>query len=98
MSDHCLLVAKIKIKLKIRRKSKKEEKYELDLLKQDHYKECFSIEVKNRYDSLMIEENEQVEDERNRINQKWQCLKKSIHGAEASVLPKKEGRKDSNVI
>ena len=44
----------------------------------------------------MIEENEQVEDERNRINQKWQCLKKSIHGAEASILPKKEGRKDKS--
>ena len=82
MSDHCLLVAKLKIKLKIPRKSKKEEKYELDLLKRDHYKERFSIEVKNRYDSLMIEENEQVEDERNRINQKWQCLKKSIHDSQ----------------
>ena len=96
MSDHCLLVAKLKIKLKIPRKSKKEEKYELDLLKQDHYKERFSIEVKNRFDSLMIEENEQVEDDRNRTNKKWQCLKKSIHGAEASVLPKKEGRKDKS--
>ena len=55
MSDHIPLMAKLKIQLRLPRKSKVQPKYDLDLLKQDEYKEKFSVKVKNRFSALINE-------------------------------------------
>ena len=45
MSDHNLLVTKLKLKLKLQEKSQRKDSYEVNLLKQDEYREQFAIEV-----------------------------------------------------
>ena len=63
MSDHNLLVTKLKLKLKLPEKSQRQDSYEVNLLKQDKYREQFAIEVRNRFDALMSKELEQYEKE-----------------------------------
>ena len=63
MSDHNLLVTKLKLKLKLPEKSQRKDSYEVNLLKQDEYREQFAIEVRNRFDALMSKELEQYEKE-----------------------------------
>ena len=63
MSDHKLLVAKLKLKLKLPEKSQRQDSYEVNLLKQEDYRQQCTIEVRNRFDALMTEELEQHEKE-----------------------------------
>ena len=93
-SDHCLLLAKLRIKIKKVRKSTKTIKYNIDLLKERDYKTRFSVEVKNQFDVLMTEDIPQVEDDTLEIEREWECLKNGIKEAERKVLPKKSKKKD----
>jgi len=93
MSDHNLLVAKMKLKIKRTKKSIPTVHYDLDLLKQQHYRELFSVEVKNRYDALLVEETEQLP-HNEQVDHNWEKLKESIHAAVTKVLPKKKAIKD----
>ena len=94
MSDHNLLVTKLKLKLKLPEKSQRQDSYEVNLLKQVEYREQFAIEVRNRFDALMIEELEQYEKEEDKINQQWDSFKASIIAAQDKVLPKKKRKED----
>ena len=94
MSDHNLLIAKLKLKLKLPEKSQRQDSYEVNLLKQDEYREQFAIEVRNRFDALMIEELEQYVKEEDKINQQWDSFKASIIAAQDKVLPKEKRKKD----
>ena len=94
MSDHCLLLGKFKVKIKRVKKSQKKPKYDLDLLKQTEYKQKFSLEVRNRFETLMNEEPVQ-EDEIDVVEREWKCLKSSIIAAEEHTIPKKVRRKDN---
>ena len=85
MSDHNLLVIKLKLKL---------YSYEVNLLKQDEYREQFAIEFRNRFDALMIEKLEQYEKDEDRIIDLWESFKVSIIAVQDKVLPMKKRKKD----
>ena len=85
MSDHNLLVIKLKLKL---------YSYEVNLLKQDEYREQFAIEFRNRFDALMIEKLEQYEKDEDRINDLWESFKVSIIAVQDKVLLMKKRKKD----
>eukprot|EP00795_Rhopilema_esculentum_P007737 gene7737-13569_t len=89
MSDYNLLVIKLTLKLKIPEKSQQQYSYEVNLLKQDEYREQFAIEVRNRFDALMIEKLDE-----DRINDLWESFKVSIIAAQDKVLPMKKRKKD----
>ena len=58
-SDHNQAKVKMKVKLKQMKKTKAREQLDLDLLKQQTYKDRYSIEVRNKYESLNTEETSQ---------------------------------------
>ena len=55
-SDHNPVKVKMKVKLKQMKKTKAREQIDLDLLKQQEYKDRYNIEVRNKYELLNTEE------------------------------------------
>ena len=58
-SDYNQVVVKINMKLKRTNATKRSELLELNLLKQEAYKNKYHVEVQNIYERLCIEETEQ---------------------------------------
>ena len=61
-SDHNPVVVKINMKLKRTNATKRSEQLELNLLKEETYKNKYNVEVQNIYERLCIEETEQQPD------------------------------------
>ena len=94
-SDHNPVVIKMKIKLKRIKKPQKVEQQDLNLLKQEQYKDKYNIKVRNQYDTLCSEETEQlpIEASQETIQQKWTNVKTCLQTSIKAVLPKKEKKK-----
>ena len=76
--DHNLVVVKINMKLKRTYATKRSEQLELNLLKEETYKNKYNVEVQNIYERLCIEETEQQPDNgsfNNQCNKKWTTVK-----------------------
>ena len=91
-SDHCLLVAKMKLRLKIPKKSTRKMQVDLNALKEEETRKAYAVEVKNRYNILRNEEMEQLPEE-SEIEQEWRCIKQSIKQAAEEVLPPRKNKK-----
>ena len=98
-SDHNPVVVKIKMKLKRTNATKRSEQLELNLLREETYKNKYNVEVQNIYERLCIEETEQQPDNgsfNNRCDIKWTTVKQSIKSSLNAVLPSKPNRKSRN--
>ena len=77
-SDHNPVVVKVNMKLKRTNASKRREQLKLNLLKEETYKNKYTVEVQNIYERLCIEETEQQPDNgsfNNRCGKKWTTVK-----------------------
>ena len=87
----------MKVKLKQMKKTKAREQIDLDLLKQQEYKERYNIEVRNKYELLIAEETpHQPEPEfiENKRKSTETCLTETLK----TSLPKKINRKKQKWI
>ena len=91
-SDHNPVKVKMKVKLKQMRKTKPREQIDLDLLKQQEYKDRYNIEVRNEYELLNTEETPQ-QPEPEFIENKRKSIKTCLTEALRTTLPKKTNRK-----
>jgi len=98
-TDHCLLVEKMKLKLKVIKRGKMQQCLDLNLLRNEEFSKMFSIEVKNKYNSLREECIEQQEERgsEEQTEQKWLNLKESITTAAVKILPKKEPKRHKKI-
>ena len=73
----------------VRKKSKKEnmEQFNLDMLKDEHMRQQYAVEVNNIFDCLEHEVTEQ-EYEKDRVDILWTNIKEGIQKAAHSILPK----------
>ena len=85
----------MKVKLKQMKKTKAREQIDLDLLKQQDYKDRYNIEVRNKYELLNTEETLQ-QPELEFIENKWKSTKTCLTEALKSSLQKKTNRKNKN--
>ena len=95
-SDHNPVNVKINMKLKRTNATKRSEQLEMNLLKEETYKNKYNVEVQNIYERLCIEETEQQPDNgsfNNQCDQKWTTVKQSIKSSLNAVLPRKANRK-----
>ena len=99
-TDHFLLAAKMRFKLKVPKSPKYQAQYDLNTLKESTINAKCKIEVRNKYQSLSIEEIEQTDeieyvDQTGRIEKIWRNVKGSPMGAKTN-LPrrKKEARNE----
>ncbi|GFS27514.1 RNA-directed DNA polymerase from mobile element jockey-like, partial [Elysia marginata] len=87
-SDHAPVIMKINIKLKIpRRKPTKAAKYDVSQLKNEELQKKYAVEVKNRFQCLMLENRTHEANEEN-VNNIWDSLKIAITETNESMLPK----------
>ncbi|GFR91102.1 hypothetical protein ElyMa_004320100 [Elysia marginata] len=79
---------KININLKIpRRKSTKVAKYDESQLKNEVLQKKYAVEVKNRFECLMLENFTHEANEEN-VNNIWDSLKTAVTETNVSMLPK----------
>ena len=99
-SDHNPVVVKINMKLKRTNATKRSEQLELNLLKEETYKNKYNVEVQNIYERLCIEETEQQPDNgscNSQCNKKWTTVKQSIKSSLNAALPRKTNRKKAEM-
>ena len=77
-SDHNPVVVKINMKLKRKNVTKGSEQLELNLLKEETYKNKYNVEVQNIYERLCIEETEQQPDNGSFNNQMKEEIEKAL--------------------
>ena len=65
-SDHNPVIAKMEIKLKNLRQFKREEQLDLNLLKQESIKNKYNVEVRNKYELLV--KQDQVQEPNDQLN------------------------------
>ena len=95
-SDHNPVVVKINMKLKRTNATKRSEHLELNLVKEETYKNKYNVKVKNIFERLCIEETEQQPDNgsfNNQCDQKWTTPKHSIKSSLNALLPRKANSK-----
>ena len=95
-SDHNPVVVKINMKLKRTNATKRSEQLELNLLKEETYKNKYNVEVQNIYERLYIGETEQQPDNgsfNNQCDKKSSTVKQSKKSSLNAVLPRKANRK-----
>ena len=94
--DHNPVVVKINMKLKRTNTTKRSEQLELNLLKEETYKNKYNVKVRNNYERLCIEETEQKPDNgsfNNQCDKKWTTVIQSIKSSFNAMLPRKGNRK-----
>ena len=79
------------------KKKKAREQIDLDLLKQQEYKDRYNIEVRNKYEYLNTEETPQ-QPEPEFIENKWKSIETCLTEALKTILPKKTNRKKQKWI
>ena len=84
-SDHNPVVATVKTNLKRRKKKENMEHFNLDMLKDEHMRQQYTVKVNNIFDCLEHEMTEQ-EYERDRVDILWTAIKEGIQNA-ARILP-----------
>ena len=82
-------MATVNIKLKIPNKTKSQTKLDMSALKSPQIREEFAVKVENRFNSLFEKGEEQVPDNHERIDHKWECLKTAINDVQDAILPKR---------
>ena len=88
-SDHNPVVTKIRLKLKRVASKQHSEQYDWNMLKNNEHKTRYNIEIKNKYNNLLVEENIQtIEEER-----EWNAIQGSLNYAVKEVLPVKERKR-----
>ena len=95
-SDHNPVVVKIIVKLKKTNETKRSEQLDLNLLREEIYKNRYNVEVQNTYERLCIEETEQQPDNEcfdDQCDKKWNTVKQSIKASLNAVLPRKANKK-----
>ena len=93
--DHNPVVVKINMTLKRTNATKRSEQLELNLLKEETYKNKYNVEVQHIYERLCIEETEQQPDNgsfNNQCYKKWTTVKHSIKSLQNALLPRKAKR------
>ena len=94
-SDHNPVVVKINMKLKRTNTTKRSEQLELNLLREETYKNKYNVEVPNIHERLCMEETEQQPDNgsfNNQSDKKWTTVKQSIKSSLNAVLTRKADR------
>ena len=85
-SDHNPVVATVKINLKRIKKKENMEQFNLDMLKDEHMRQQYAVEVNNIFDCLEHEVTEQ-EYEKDRVDILWTNIKEGIQKAAHNILP-----------
>ena len=86
LSDHKLVVAKLKLHLKIKRSNKRDPLRNIKVLNQNDVKEQFNLTLSNRFMVLAeINENEVVD-----IEKSWTEMKNAINETIKETCPKKD--------
>ena len=76
-SDHNPVKVKMEVKPKQMKKTKAREEIDLDLLKQQEYKDRYDIEVRNKYEPLNTEETpEQTNDKQKQDKHKYRVYQR----------------------
>ena len=88
-SDHNPVIAKIEIKLKNLRQFKRKEQLDLNLLKQESIKNKYNVEVRNKYELLVNQDQIQEPNDQLNVENKWNIFKTSILTALQKTLPRK---------
>ena len=81
-SDHNPVVVKVNMKLKRTNAANRSEQLELNLLKEETYKNKYNVEVQNIYERLCIEETAQQPDNgsfKNQCDKKWTTVNPYNH-------------------
>ena len=93
-SDHNPLIARMSVKLKraAPRSAKVSTQIDFGKLSNPEVKSKYLIEVKNKYDCLSLESDEQSEESIPKVEKQWKCLKESILHANEEAAPKLERR------
>ena len=84
-SDHNPAVATVKINLKRIKKKENMEQFNLDMLKDEHMRQQYAVEVNNIFDCLENEVTEQ-EYEKDRVDILWTNIKEGIQKAAHNIL------------
>ena len=63
--------------MKVIKKKKLEQQLDDNMLKQQEIKDRYAVEVNNFYNTLNIEEREQVESVKEEVEKNWTCLNKN---------------------
>ena len=87
VSDHNPVVATVKINLKRIKKRENMKQFNLDMLKDEHMRQQYAVEVINIFDCLEHEVTEQ-EYEKDRVDICWTNIKEGIQKTAHSILPK----------
>ena len=88
-SDHNPVIAKMKIKVKNLRQFKRKEQLDLNLLKQESIKIKYNVEVRNKYELLVNQDQIQEPNDQLNVENKWNIFKTSILTALQKTLSKK---------
>ena len=88
-SDHNPLIARMSVKLKraAPRSAKVSTQIDFGKLSNPEVKSKYLIEVKNKYDCLSLESDEQSEESIPKVEKQWKCLKESILHANEEAAP-----------
>ena len=91
-SDHNPLIARMNVKLKRASPRNNNKTAHIDWIKLSNpeIKEKYLVEVKNKFECLSLECDEQSEEPTLVVEKKWKCLKESILHANENVAPKLE--------
>ena len=92
-SDHNPVIAKMEIKLKNLRQFKRMEQLDLNLLKQESIKIKYNVEVRNKYELLVNQDQIQEPNDQLNVENKCNIFKTSILTALQKTLPKKTNDK-----
>ena len=90
-SDHNLVVAKVKLKLaSVGKKKQKRRRFNYQKLEQKEVKQKFTIELKNRFSCLQVDETDEEHSEEPTVNAKlekrWRNFKDSYNDTAKKVL------------
>ena len=95
-SDHNLVVGTVKLKLaRVGKKQEKRRRYNYQKLKQKEVRQKFTIELKNRFSCLQVDEAEVVGSEGNtvstRLEKHWNTFKDAYNDTAKKVLGSQRG-------
>ena len=85
---------KMKLKLKIPYRNNRQDKADLQLLKNENIQIQYATEVKNRYDTQLREDPDQSINHTETIYKQRRCLKDGIKQAFTEAVPKSSGKKE----
>ena len=92
-SDHNPVKVKVLIKLKRTRITSNAEQLDLDMLKQDGIRLMYNVAIKNTFEKLHQEQEEQypevIQHNNETVERHWTTVKNTLKSASQEILPKK---------